>query len=774
MKSDLTIEKSIVWNRLYKVLKRGKPIAADDWNLLRNAADGCPDRINLIEKLQSENFEALVNKGKKITKNMYECWKLVDLAAAENYYHGQKKERAVKDVAERVAKSVALRAELGEMPDWDDEQTKAFVMSDPAGACWHYFPKWFYRPRSKLTESVIRAVWEVILHGGNQAVGVIRGGGKSTITKALLTLAGLVGVLKYVVVFGANDKRAQSIKKDIVRQLETNDLLLRDFPAACIPIRALSGKSQRCTGQSYGGERTYIRYESEVTQLAVIPGAASSGFMIRCCGVDSGFLGLVENGVRPDFVLGDDIQNLKLAKSDSYVAELEDTVRQGFEGLGGKENPLRIVLLLTCTRENDFPDRLLNRDLYPEYSGVRFGLVEEWGTGEALWEEYVKIYRADLREGDKRFRNATQFYINNRGAMDDGVVVTDPEFYVHETEVSAIQGAWNARARMGDKGYFAQMENRPISMEASLYTITPSDISMKLNGLKRTQVPGWGHALFAFSDVGADKLRWAVWAVGAGDRSAVVDYGDWPKRGRVAPKNCSGKALEKCVWSALEGLRQHIEQTVYTRGGEGMRITAAGFDRGWEAATVQAYCAAMTKVSRFPLLPMRGQGGTQWREGGGSKVIKRGWNTHLVRTVEGAAPGEFINVKSDFWKEFMQRSFLTENFMAPGACSLWGNDHREHGEFADHCCAEVLLDKGRGRHGSEFWSWAMKPGGNNHFGDVLAGCMALAGYYGYLKPECGLDLQDQPAEVRDKVRAASGRRQRVKKVRKAKLAMEVF
>ncbi len=773
MNHVFNIEQNKLWFGKLSLLRQLKPLTLADWGKMLELAELYPDgvkeeKVAEIENLQLEALRYKVSTAKRPSPEIIAAWKAVNFAEAEEYELGLLQVSVAKSTADRVAAHVSKRSDIGQLPPWDDEKIKQEIMADPVAACWKYFPGWFYRPPSKLTRTIIEVIWQIILHGGNQGIGVIRGGGKSTITKALVTLAGLIGLLKYVIVFAANDKKARSIKKDIVKQLETNDLLCRDFPAACIPIRCLEGKPQRAAGQTYNGERTHIQYGTEFTQLATIPGANSSCFKLQCLGVEGGFLGQLSDGVRPDFVLGDDIQNLKLAKSDTYVADLEDTIRQGFEGLGGKDSPLRILLLLTCTREGDFPDRVLNPDLYPEYSGLRFGLVENWGTAEELWEEYLAIYKDDLRNGDKRFQAATKFYLDHRAAMDDGVIVTDPEFFVHDLEVSAIQGAWNARARMGDKGYFAQMENRPISMESSLYTLQAGDVARILNGMKRRQLPGWAHAVFAFADCGADKLRWSVIAFGQAGKSATLDYGVWPPRGRVAPLKSTGKALERCVWQAMDGLRVYLAQAVFERHGEPQRIIAMGYDRGWEAATVQSYCKAFSGSNKFPIVAMRGQGMGQWRPGS-RKAIKHGWNTQLVQTIEGAAPGEFINVHTDFWKEYVQRSFLVDNFSEDGACSFWGTDARSHGEVADHICSEVLVDKGRGTNGTEFWKWALKPGCKNHFLDTFVGCFALAGFYGYLRRTEKTDISDQPQEIRSKVRSRMARKRR-----KCKVQMEEY
>jgi len=643
--------------------------------------------------------------------------------------------------ADMVAKHVAMRSILPQIPETDEQSTIARIVADPVWACWHYFPDWFTRPPCDLTTQVINRVWHVCLHGGSQSIGVIRGGGKSTITKALMTLAGLCGLVRYCVVFGANAKAARSILHDIIMQLETNEMLMEDFPAACIPIRALRGRAQRCASQSYMGERTYIEYTTEGVKLAQIPGRTCSGWKVICKGIDSGFLGLVDNGVRPDFVLCDDIQSLEAAKSDAGVASLESTIRQGLLGLGGKGNPLRIVQLCTCTRENDFSDRILDPELYPEYSGLRIGLVLNWGNNEWLWENYCELWRQDNRDGDKLAKTANEFYANHRERMDEGVVVTDPAFYVAGVEQSTIQGAWNARIQMGEEAYFAQMENRPLSPSTTIYEINPKIVASRLNGNRRRAVPDWATHVFAYSDIGADSFRWSIIACGAKMRTAVIDYGTFPEAGRVVQKNASKTEETEAIWRAMGALCDYWSKTLISRQGDEMRevrISAAGFDRGYNAEAVQQFANRRSKDYAFPIVPLRGQGWSQWSDKPRS-LLRQGWNCQLVRTIEGAAPGDYLNVRTDFYKELVQRSFLVENPDGAGACSLWGRDNRAHADYADSICSEVLNDKGRGVRGIEFWRWILRPGRSNHYFDSLVGCYALAGYWGAIRPEDGFE-----------------------------------
>ena len=213
-----------------------------------------------------------------------------------------------------------------------------------------------------------------------------------------------------------------------------------------------------------------------------------------------------------------------------------------------------------------------------------------------------------------------------------------------------------------------------------------------------------------------------------------MDYGYWPQSGNVVPKNASPQLAMDCLWREMDGLCRHWDASVFDRSGAPIRITAAGFDRGYMPEAVQLFCRAKAASFHFPVVPLRGQGSMQWKPFN-RNTIRVGWHTQMVRLAEGAAPGEFINVHTDFWKETVQRAFLTDSPDAPGACSLWGTDSRSHAEFADHICAEILTDKGFGAAGTEFWKFSIRPGSANHWLDATVGGYALGGFYGVLRAD---------------------------------------
>ena len=65
-------------------------------------------------------------------------------------------------------------------------------------------------------------------------------------------LAILFGWKKFLVLIGASADAADELLEVIRVELETNELLLQDFPEVCYPIRCLEGMTNRQKGATLG------------------------------------------------------------------------------------------------------------------------------------------------------------------------------------------------------------------------------------------------------------------------------------------------------------------------------------------------------------------------------------------------------------------------------------------------------------------------------------------------------------------------------------------
>src|SRR5690606_29751157 len=99
-----------------------------------------------------------------------------------------------------------------------------------------------------------------VLEGGRFAFAMPRGSGKSTLIESASLWALLYSHRSFVVIIGATEVAAEEMLESIRIELETNELLLADFPAVCHPIACLEGEARRCGGQHIGGERTRVSW----------------------------------------------------------------------------------------------------------------------------------------------------------------------------------------------------------------------------------------------------------------------------------------------------------------------------------------------------------------------------------------------------------------------------------------------------------------------------------------------------------------------------------
>jgi hypothetical protein len=105
-------------------------------------------------------------------------------------------------------------------------------------------------------------------------------------------------------------------------------------------------------------------------------------------------------------------------------------------------------------------DRILGRDKHPQWPGERTKTVYAWPTNEALWARYPELWRQGM-QADQGIAGATEFYSENRGAMDAGAVIAWPERH-HPDELSAIQHAYNLKLDRGEHAFLAEYQNEPL------------------------------------------------------------------------------------------------------------------------------------------------------------------------------------------------------------------------------------------------------------------------------------------------------------------------
>ena len=328
---------------------------------------------------------------------------------------------------ERSRATQAKKSEKGRdiapMPAVVNPQRKAQGATSYAFFCRTYFPHIFDLEWSDDHLDAIVIIETVVLHGGQFAYAMPRASGKTTLAEAAVLWSTLYGYRQFPFVIGSEATSALEILESVQKELETNDLLLEDFPEVCYPIRCLEGITQRCAGQLYNGKRTHMHWASDCLVLPTIPGSKASGCIVAVAGITGRIRGMKfkradGRSVRPDLVLLDDPQTAESARSPSQCATRKRLINADVMGLAGPGKEIAALMPCTVIVQGDLSDDLLDREKNPQWRGKRTAMVRRWPKNQALWDEYAEILAADLRaDGDGK--PATAFYAATRAAMDE-------------------------------------------------------------------------------------------------------------------------------------------------------------------------------------------------------------------------------------------------------------------------------------------------------------------------------------------------------------------
>ena len=158
-----------------------------------------------------------------------------------------------------------------------DPDRKARAAADFRFFCTTYLPRVFYLQWSADHLRAIEKIERAVREGGLFAHAMPRGSGKTVIAEAACLWAVLTGARPFVCLVAASAERAVELLGVLKTWLETNDLLLEDWPEVVYPIRKLGRIVNRQKGQTYKGEATRIEWNTDRVVLPIIPGSAASG-----------------------------------------------------------------------------------------------------------------------------------------------------------------------------------------------------------------------------------------------------------------------------------------------------------------------------------------------------------------------------------------------------------------------------------------------------------------------------------------------------------------
>ena len=660
--------------------------------------------------------------------------------------------------ARNVALALAGR-DIGELPSVVDPARRQQATTNFRDFCEAYFPQTFHLPWSQDHLKVVRKIEQAVLHGGLFAMAMPRGSGKTTLAECACLWAMLNGHREFVALIGSDEGHASDMLESIKMELDGNDLLLADFPEVVFPIQRLDGIANRCTGQLYAGDRTYIGWTAkEIVLPTVRPQgwpdhphlksfvrdtgrSLASGAVIKVAGITGRIRGMKfkradGRAVRPSLVVLDDPQTDESARSLSQCAHRESILAGAVLGMAGPGKKISGIMPCTVIRPQDMADNILNRDLHPEWNGERTKLVYSFPVNESLWAKYAQIRAEGLRAEDEG-RAATEFYRQHQAAMDVGANVAWPERFNHD-EVSAIQHAMNLRLQ-DEAAFYAEYQNEPLP-ESTPETdeLTAEQIANKLNRFPRSVIPQSAVQLAAFIDVQATLLFYMVVAWEQDFTGYVIDYGSFPDQRRpyftlrdarqTLTSVAEGSGPEGAIYAGLERLTHALLGREWSLDGRGtIRVGKCLIDANWGASTDLIYAFCRQAVYAGTVVPSHGrfvgassQPFSEYKRRPGDRL---GFNWR-VPNIHGKRAVRHVVFDANFWKSFVQAR-LAVTAGDRGCLSLFGDRPETHRLLAEHLTAEYRVKtEARGRVVDEWKQRPERP--DNHWFDCLVGC-AVAG-----------------------------------------------
>lgn len=686
-----------------------------------------------------------VGDGKHINLVYYTAWLVHERhkpkteVAPESYEDRKERQRA-----RAAAQSVSGR-DIGELQPVANPDRKKRATTDFQFFCESYFPETFSLAWSPDHLKVIAKIEQAVIHGGLFALAMPRGSGKTTICECACIWAVLNGHRDFVCLIGSDEGHAMDMLESIKTELDGNDWLLADYPEVCQPIVALDGIANRCNGQLYKGERTHIGWTAKDIVMPTIAGSLASGAIIKVAGITGRIRGMKykrQDGcsVRPSLVVLDDPQTDESARSLSQCATRENILAGAVLGLAGPGKKIAGVMPCTVIRPDDMADRILDRDKHPQWQGERTKMVYSFPADESLWQKYAELRGDSLRAG-RGLADATEFYFQNREAMDAGAVIAWPERFNHD-ELSAVQHAMNLRLQ-DERAFWAEYQNEPLPEESGEdVLITADEVAAKFNRLKRGEVPIGCNHLTMFVDVQAALLYYVVVAWEDNFTGYVIDYGAYPDQKRAYFKlrdarptltdAVSGAGMEGSIYAGLDNLIKGCLGREWQRDdGANMRIERCLVDANWGSSTDVVYQFCRQSNHSALLLPSHGRyvGASscpfsEYKRKLGDRV---GLNWRIPN-VQGKRAVRHVVFDTNYWKSFINARLVVA-MGDKGCLSMFGDNANHHRLFAEHITAEYRVrTEGRGRTVDE---WKMRVAAvDNHWLDCLVGCAVAASIQG--------------------------------------------
>lgn len=298
----------------------------------------------------------------------------------------------------------------------------------------YYFSHYHKFPDAKFHGEVCQFLKEMTFERGKKiAIAAPRGSAKSTLVSTEYGLYCICHKLEpFILVISGTAEQVEFFLESIKRELETNLLLIQDFPDVCE------------IGIKPGPPRW--------TKNQII---TRNGVKVLALSVNQQIRGLRHGEFRPGLIILDDIESEQSTRNPDNFYKLEDTITKSVIPAGTAIT--NVVYIGTIHHYNSLLAKFTSQDEFPGWIKRVYKSVISWSEHPELWEQWVKIYHGqESYKGKEGPLAARDFFNDNSSQMLQGAQVLWPEG-------KSYYELMETREQLGYISFDSEMQNEPVN-----------------------------------------------------------------------------------------------------------------------------------------------------------------------------------------------------------------------------------------------------------------------------------------------------------------------
>lgn len=611
------------------------------------------------------------------------------------------------------------------------------------------------KPYGEEQEKAVRRFQRIVHTRGKLVQAEPRGFGKTSRAVNQLLLGILEGRVRFALVVSSAIDKAEDIMEQIATELTTNHKLAELYPTVMACFKAIEGKPNKAALQNIEGNPTKIQMTTDTISFPVIPGEPCSGATILVKTKEN-VRGLSKRiragefagkGERPDFILLDDIQTDKDARSPTVCAQIATTIKRSALFGGSHTKKVRAVITITPNRKGDVASHFMVKE--KSWEVAKYPMLIQMPKNMELWEEYAAILLNFDKyiEGDREKAQirAKQFVLDNYDALHEGAIASWEWAYDWESgedsiEVSAVHHAMTILYEEGEEAfnYECQCVLAEDSQIVEATKATMDQIMCRQSHLSRYTIPAGHLHIVTHVDCNKDFLSYVTATSGLMMEPQIIDYGvfppqdtdNWTKRNIVHTfarryRDIDREDTRMMIYTALKEFIPLLAKRVYQREDNAtFSHRLIGVDINYELDSV---VKAMRESEHRSMLI--GTQGISYKAKdkpmAETKAHDRELHYHCYSTLTGDKTMPLLRIDTNFIKTFIHKGFIAKPG-TPGSYKLFQPEYPDqHLIYATHLISEEARRDHYDKEDRTLDIWLQDKGKDNEFFDNTVGVSAL-------------------------------------------------